>query len=1226
MTEAARPLAPAAATGAGVTHYPVPPTVWAMEPRRHQVIEASAGTGKTYLLERRVVDLLVRGGASIDQVLLVTFTEKATAELRRRVRALVREVASAPPGGATGEEDPAWRIDGPTRAALRAALYGFDGAAIHTIHGFCHRVLQSNAFDGGRPFRQSQVASETALGDAFTASLRDTLSVEPDARVLLEAWLGSGRRLDDIARALGEVTQLGGRLARPYCPDQLDPALAELGAALDSLGVARLAPALRSARVHANTANALARRAGIVAAAAERRRRGAPLAEVLDDLDDNVHELAEKLAGHGGSSGTAAEMSRVAAAAAVAAGAATSLQAAVVARFLPAVRARLEREKAERGQFDFGDMLELVWRALSGPRGGELGARLRAHHPFALIDEFQDTDDLQWSIFRRLYLEAPGEGAWLSVVGDPKQAIYGFRGADVHTYLRARREMIAAGAQETRLDVCHRAGPALVGALDRVLADAPFLEPFFSGGIEYAPVRAAAGAGAALLDASGRELAPLCILHVADAAELDAAGLRARLAERITRDIGAMVAGAPPLRLRERAAGGPARERSVGPGDVFVLTRTTAESREMADRLRRAGIACALFQQEGLLQTEEAAEVRDLLAAIASPRDPSARLRAWQSRFFAVPLAELPGLAAAGESHALVQRLFEWKALADRLDYEALFPRILDDTRIIEREIALAPGERALTNFTHLFELLLDEMLVARCDLVELVRRLGRWIEETVGSDERNVQRLESERDAVQIMTIHRAKGLEAPVVFLFGGTGQAPNRPVQSFHRGDERWVHVGRVRDQSIADAIAAEERGESERLLYVGLTRASARLVVAAWPAGAQRPARGSLADLLVARLLPLVGASEAERLAAGVAVEETAPGPRGERAENDDDAPGRAAERAIAALRDWRPRAEVVDPGEGAAALARALRVQRGPLTTSYTRLAQADGASDGAVLPFDLGEPLSVTPDLPVELVVDGEVSGEVGATAEGAEGAAGLTAGEQAAGELAPGELAAGELAIAGSPPSGRRVGIFLHEALEWLAMDDVAGGDDFAAWAARDDVDQVFRQAAERQDLDRAAVAWGKQVAWRGLREPIDFGGGLVIPGVARARRHQREVDFLFPMADASGSERALVRGAIDLVFEHGGRVYWLDWKSDACPDYAPATLAAHVAAHYTLQAQIYSLALSRMLGIASAAEHEARFGGLVYFFLRGGAAHVERPGFAALAERARDLGESLR
>jgi exodeoxyribonuclease V beta subunit len=464
------------------------------------------------------------------------------------------------------------------------------------------------------------------------------------------------------------------------------------------------------------------------------------------------------------------------------------------------------------------------------------------------------------------------------------------------------------------------------------------------------------------------------------------------------------------------------------------------------------------------------------------------------------------------------------------------------------------------------------------------------------------VQRLESERDAVQIMTIHRAKGLEAAVVFLFGGAGAAPHRAVQAFHRGDERWVHVGKVRDAEIAAAIEAEDRGENERLLYVALTRAGARLYVPSWPAGAQRRVPGTVGDLLNGRLAPLVAAGHgADPL---IAIEDV----RGGAPVHED---GVGVDPGV--LAGWHPRFADMDPGD-ATAPARSLREQRGPVTTSYTRLAQGDvGHGGDAALPFDLGEPLSVTHDVHTGEAADGDGERDGDEDEDGDRDADGDGS-------------AAGRDRSLDAQLSGRRVGIFLHEALELVPLPGVIDTDDVGAWAARADIDELFRAAAQRQDLDSVAVEWGKRVVWRGLRQPVDLGDGRVIPGVASASRHQREVDFLFPLLDGGGAERALVRGAIDLVFEHQGRVYWLDWKSDVCPDYGAETLARHVAEHYTLQAQIYSLALSRMLGISSPAEHEARFGGLVYFFLRSGAAHVERPGYHEMAERALALGESMR
>src|SRR5690606_7824292 len=292
----------------------------------------------------------------------------------------------------------------------------------------------------------------------------------------------------------------------------------------------------------------------------------------------------------------------------------------------------------------------------------------------------------------------------------------------------------------------------------------------------------------------------------------------------------------------------------------------------------------------------------------------------------------------------------DWKQLADRLDYERLLPRILDDSRLIEREIALAPSERALTNFLHLFEILLDEVLASRCELEELVRRLTRWIHDTERSEERNLQRLESERDAVQIMTVHRSKGLEAEVVFLVGGDGQAPARPVRAYHDGGERRVHVGKLPGGAIDELIALEERGESERLLYVALTRAARRLYVPCWPAPAAGDGR-RLAELLNARVQGWLSAGGEEGL---VAVERIAP--------EDGAAPATGAGDLAAT---WQP-PDALRAGAEAGAAPLGLAGDRlGPVTTSYTRLKQAERASRAPeVATFDAGDPGDLDPTDP----------------------------------------------------------------------------------------------------------------------------------------------------------------------------------------------------------------------------------------------------------------------
>jgi exodeoxyribonuclease V beta subunit len=1080
--------------------YPMPAAIAAMGVGGHQVVEASAGTGKTFLIERRVVDLVLRGGVPIDQVLLVTFTEKATAELRRRVRGLLRELATlVEDRSAPGE--PAWILDGGARALLRAALGAYDQAGIHTIHGYCHRVLIDCAFDGARRFRETRIGTETALREALFDSLRDSLAGSDGA--LLEAWFGQKKSVDLLASRLGEVARLRGRIVKSYQPELLEARLAELaGLDRDAIDLT-----LTRAKVNASTRRAVMTRLATLADLAERGGAAAIL--------DEVATASAELRGYLERPQLGAAVPEVAAAALALDDAALPLDAAVVTRFLPVVAARLAKNKAERGQLDYGDMLEQVWRALEGPGGAELAARLRARHPHALIDEFQDTDELQWSIFRRIYLEAPAGEAHLTVVGDPKQAIYGFRGADLATYLAARGELLA-GREPVRLETSYRSSAGLVAALDGILGGEP---AFFTGGIEYRPVAAAK-------QASADQGAPLVLFDLGAFETVEQR--RAALAARISREIAAL---------------------DVRPEEIFVLTRTIQESRQMAERLRADGIRCAFVQQEGLMQTAEASEVRDLFAAIAAPRDRSARLRAWQTRFFALGLGELEAAAEAGDDHPLVARLLAWRELADRLDYERLLPRILRDSRLCERELVLAPGERALTNFLHIFEIVLDEMLEARCDVAELARRIGRWIVDTEDSEERNVQRLESERDAVQIMTIHRAKGLEAEVVFLYGGDGPGRQGGARVYHEDGERRLQIGSAAPAAIKEAAAAEERGETERLLYVALTRAARRLYLPCWPAeknGARR-----LADLLNARVQDWLGSGGAPGL---VAVERVA----GQAARS-----GGAAG-LDAALAGWNP-APLVEPAEDPA-IARALAAQRGPVTTSYTRLKQAD-----------LDEELE-------EVALD---SGMVSAPADGL--------------------------------PRGRKVGIFLHEVLEVVPMASVALAGDLATWSALPEVDRAIRTAALRHDLDADQPAWRKMV-WDALVMPIEV-GGVVVPGVARAARHCREVEFVFPLIDSRGRERAMMRGAIDLVFEQDGRVFWLDWKSDALADFAPAAVARHVRAEYAIQADIYSLALAKMLGIAGEADHEARFGGLIYLFLRGAAVHVERPRHADLVRLEREL-----
>ncbi len=291
--------------------------------------------------------------------------------------------------------------------------------------------------------------------------------------------------------------------------------------------------------------------------------------------------------------------------------AAVPLETAIAQQFVPPVAERLAARKRAAGLYDFDDMLALVRDALRGPRGAELVSNLRRRFKLAIVDEFQDTDPIQWEIFRTIWGEGGGP---LYLVGDSKQAIYGFRGADVATYIAAC-DSIAPPEDRHALRRNHRSTRAVIDAYNAIL-DQSAENPFFTGSVRYDAPVSFGGADDVPVEAS----APITLLRVTTADdEVGRLPMRA-VREGLARAIAGEVAGL-------LAAGDPPRA-----SDIFVLTRTWIEAKAAATALAARGVAAVIYNQEGLYGSPEARQVRDLLRAIADPRDPAKRLRAWLTR------------------------------------------------------------------------------------------------------------------------------------------------------------------------------------------------------------------------------------------------------------------------------------------------------------------------------------------------------------------------------------------------------------------------------------------------------------------------------------------------------------------------------------------------------------------------------------------------------------------
>jgi exodeoxyribonuclease V beta subunit len=1140
---------------------------------RHGVIEADAGTGKTYTIEHLILHLLLSTPSTIEQMLVMTFTEKATAELRKRIRQLIEAVVSASSANdntlpETSPDGEPRTIDAEGRRRLEAALFSLGRAPIYTIHGFCQRVLTDFAFHSGANFRLAVVDGRSAFHRTFRAELRDVLSVEPAALALLQKWLEQsdepGNQIESLENLLYDAHKH--RYLDSVAQNRSE-ALATLEQLFDAKQFKSLSPKLRNPGRGKATVAAEALTALIKSARGKSERLFESLREFdLSDLEKAVGKLVAEL-DRGDELLSAVRQVQCA----------VSFEARMVDSFLPRISDRLRRDKAENGQLDYDDMLANVWRALDGPRGDALVSTLRTRWHHAVVDEFQDTDDLQWRILHRIFVESGGKNL-LHVVGDPKQAIYAFRGADVFSYLKACKELKSVGIEKVPLIKNYRSTADFIDACNLLFNQAA-PNPIFSGEICYANPAECGRPKLRALDASGKSIKPVTVFRYSPAEATSIPRMRAVIGPRIAAELRRILFDKNG-RIRLTGDG---VERIVEAKNVYILTRTRAERDEMGEYLRQAKIPFAFYKEEGLLQTDEAKDILDVLKAIQEPGSRSRQLKAWVTPFFAVPFSRLAGDIEVPGGHPLVEWLFDWRGLAETERFAELFDRLLHQSGLVHREIFLANSKRELINYQHIFEILLEEALQGRLSIAEIIARLESYVAENAQPPgiESNTQRIESDDRAVQVMTVHMSKGLEVDVVFLFGGTWKLPNfSPVASYHEGYERRVAVGRTAKDIVKDRLDAEARYEDERLLYVALTRARARVYLPCLPAdsmirspnGYYKPLNERLNGLLSERK-----SAERDRLIEVVNVGQPF------QAVGVTDLPPQ--------LKKWVPPEALLRSSAASEPNFGDLR-RRHParITVSYTSLGKSSA------------QPSDIEPeDFKYE---------------------------DQSAAET-------------DDLPGGRRVGIFIHEVIERVDLDTLASSLDLASWKALPDVKELITQTMRHHQIsdprwaDRAA-----EIVHNALRSPITIRDGISLGPLCK-RQCVREMEFVYPIPEAphplfgSGRagewrvERGFVKGFVDFVFEHDHLHYFADWKSDHLESYDRASVEAHVKEKYESQAAIYSVGVVRLLQIRTEEDYNRRFGGLLYLFVRGMKAdgsgeegiYFHRPNWAEIARYESEL-----
>lgn len=727
-------------------------------PAGRSVIQASAGTGKTYTLASLTVRFLAEQDLATSDLLIVTFTRAATAELRDRCRSrivvAVEHLIAVEQGA-----DPACNDELLTYLAadqvplrldrLRRALRDFDAATITTIHGFATQVLGTLGLAAG---------------------------VDPDAVMV-----------DDSAQ-----------LAAECCTDVLaEAALGPAGTAAGSLP--------KSSTLQKRTRTAL-----------------------------NIPDL------------------RVAPSDSDTADPADRLQAELIRRAME----RITERRRVSGTLSFDDVLRVLRDALG--RSGEAAAALRGRYRVALIDEFQDTDPVQWDIFESMFPDPADVSSSLVLVGDPKQSIYAFRGANVHTYLGAVR---GAPGPTATLGTNWRSDGAVLDATAALFDGATFGDD----AIAFAPVRPAPGhADQRLRTRAGAPLPALALrlttqgIRPSSKGDLPSDDVRQALFADLVEQVRALLDDAV---LPDADEQHPDRTRPVAPSDIAVLVKSNQDAIDVRDALRAQGVPAILARGASVLESPAADQWRWLLHAMARPSDP-ARARTFALSWFGDRGADWVATADDAQLVELQEQLATWSNVLATRGVVEFQRRLWADSDVTATVLAHPDGDRELTDLEHVAELLSTSAAVEHQSVAALLSILDAPAPEEIDADidrDMAARRVESEAAAVKVMTVWVSKGLEFPIVcvptlwsmasgdrILPDPDGPAGAR-MYDVAMANKKWPDKDTAAARDAA--IAAEHLGESLRLLYVALTRARHQTIV--WWAPVSTSAKAGLTRVLAAR---------------------------------------------------------------------------------------------------------------------------------------------------------------------------------------------------------------------------------------------------------------------------------------------------------------------------------------------------------------------------------------
>ena len=1160
------------------------------------LIEASAGTGKTYTIVALYLRLILERNLSANQILVVTFTEAATGELRDRVRNRIREAIEVFSGQkdddaflsslAAEHPDPLLGC-----RQLQTALRDFDQAAIFTIHGFCHRVLHESAFESGSYFDTELVADQQQLkrqvvadfwrnnfyqtsplffnfavakhltpGELLSllgnraeqpfikiippAEIPDTADLEEEFQTcfaeLAEAWAKARDEVGDL------LSNCEGLKRSQYKVDNIPRWLAAMESYLSSNGndpqPFKEFEKFTTSKIRGAT-----------------KKGHAPLDHDFFDRCEDFIKVQKQLV-------DAFERRLL------------GLKAAL----FDFAGKELAKRKQEANVLSFDDLLLNLHSALMQDGGSELAGYIRAKFPAALIDEFQDTDPVQYAIFKKIF---DHEDSALFLIGDPKQAIYAFRGADIFAYMEAARNL----DHLFTLGKNWRSDPRLIAGVNAVFSRAN--RPFVYDEIPFHSVAPGKLSDHETLQ-TAEELKPPLQLWFLPADSFENPDKPIRKPEAQASIANAVASEISRLLILSKSGQAAVAGKFLEAGQVAVLVRKNSEAGLLQKALTALGIPSVLYSTENVFDSFEAMEMERLLAGLVEPDNERLLKAALATEMMGIQGEQLEQLQI-GDEGEWEKWLIAFKRYHDFWaagGFIRMFRRLATEQSLLERLMALPRGDRRITDLLHLAEVLHQASTENKLNMAGLLK----WFSEQRDPEslrlEEHQLRLESDENAVKLVTMHKSKGLEYPVVFCpftWSGSKIRNSTGPLLFHDeadGMTLTLDLGSPEADSNRQLAEKELLAENVRLLYVALTRAKSRCYLV-WGRFSQAetsapayilhpPALDAGSNPVAATAEKFSGMTEAGLMAELKELEAAAQD---------------AIELSLVPERPGETYASIIVDSGRLSCLKFAGTIDREWRISSFSSLV-SDQPHRADLADHD-------------ELIVPEGFSDSVV---------------EELRSEEKPLNIF--------TFPRGAAAGTLLHEIFEEL---------DFTA-SEDSSVEELIAGKLREHGFDQKWLDVIRKMARDVLSTPLDPNLPQLELRCIEQQDRLNELEFYFPLNRISNKElgeifssypeasraggfpgmigrlnfapaKGFLKGFIDLVFRFDGRFYLVDWKSNFLGDRIenydePSLHAAMINEMYVLQYHIYSLALHRYLKVRVAGyDYDSHFGGVYYIFLRG-------------------------